>query len=101
MAPHCDGWVEEFSSTELQTQILLPVRLHECAGAGTGQSSRPGVGVLASHFWIWLRLRLSACNTLETTVSTAPGAVSAFPHVAHEARAAAIAPCCAACWMVE
>jgi len=46
---------------------------------------------------------LSACITANIALSAVATLGGAFPavHVAHESRAATIAPCCAACWMVE
>src|SRR5664279_3909991 len=104
MAPHCTGWVAELSSTELQTQMLWPVSVHDGGGAGAGHDCTPGVGLLASHCLIWPVSSLAALSTATTALSTVLALGRAFegsPHVPHVDRAAVIAPCCAACWTVE
>ena len=100
--PHCTGSVAPvgFNSTEVQTQ-MLSFFWHGPAcgggGAGGGQAINPGFGVVAV---------IADGGTFEAfiTVSTAPvtdvmagNPVAPAPHVAHVARAALIAPCCAAC----
>ena len=60
-------------------------------------------GLAEVEFTIWVGSRLDACITAEIAVTTAVSLGKVVPpvHVAHGARAAVIAPCCAACWMVE
>ena len=70
------------------------------AAQGCGVCPGPQVGSVGGS-WIWLGLRLDACNTVVTTVSTVVTGGMASEHVAHVDQAAVMAPCCAACWMVE
>ncbi len=80
------------------TQMLLLVFVHPPGGAGgDGHGSRPGLGASL----IRPGSRLEACNTALIRSSTVVSREGLFPHVAHESRAAMIAPCCAAWVMVE
>src|SRR5208282_3427885 len=104
MVPHCGGWVEAggFSSACRQT-VIWSVVVHGIVG---GVAQETGLGGL-EFTGICVGSRLEAFSTASTAAVTVPfdaggplaGKVS--PQVAHVARAAVIAPCCAACWMVE
>ena len=99
MDPHWRGSpapAEGFNCALRQIVMLLLV-VHAPGGFGQGN----GLGGL-EFTGIWPGSRLDACNTAEIALSTvmSVGKVDGT-HVAHDARAAVIAPCCAACVIVE
>ena len=104
MTPHCAGWVADaggFNSACRQIVMLLVV-VHAPPGGFGGLGQKIGAGGL-EFTGICAGSILEACSTALITPSTVAsvGEVFGGVQVAHDARAAVITPCCAACVIVE
>jgi len=98
-----------FSSTCRQ-MVMLPGFEHVTGVGGFAQETGEGEFEFGG---IWVGSRFEAHITVSIAYVTEPGepvtgqlvtvpsGAVVSPHVAHDARAAVMAPCCAACWMVE
>src|SRR3984957_21337365 len=90
-----------FNCTFRQIVMLSMVDVHPApavAGGGSGHGMGAGLESL-----IWVGSRLDACITATTALVTVRSVGKAFPlaQLPQVARAAVMAPCWAACWMVE
>src|SRR5215471_2179377 len=99
MAPHCVGSLAPVGLRITERQTTIEVPLHAGAGAESEHAAVTVgglelVGMAAGS-------RCEACSTALMAVATAVLLFCAFPQVPQVGRAATIAPCCAACVIVE
>src|SRR5271154_5467441 len=100
MAPHCGVCVFPGLgfTCALRQIVMLLVVVHAPGGFGGTQ----GVGTGGLEFTgICAGSILDACITPEIVATTVASRLGPPAHVAHDDRAATIAPCCAACVIVE